>query len=101
LTPTSEPSNSETPEVTLDIFCTVITDRLNLRPGPGTNFNPPLAVLETGEILVVVGRNADGSWLQVVVLDDNLEPEILGWVSAEFVFCVGEIEDAPVVEANP
>jgi hypothetical protein len=94
-TPTASP-----PPVSLDIFCTVTADRLNLRPGPGTNYNPPLGVLETGEILLVVGRNADGSWLQVAVVDDFLEPETIGWVSADFLFCVGNVEDAPVVEVE-
>lgn len=87
-----------TPPVNLEIFCTVITDRLNLRPGPGTNFNPVIQVLEIGELLVVTGRNEDGSWLQVDWLDANLNVAATGWVSADFVFCIGEIEDAPVVE---
>lgn len=88
------------PGVTLDIFCTVTAERLNLRPGPGTNFTPPVDVLESGELIVVVGRNADSSWLQVAVLDVNLEVENTGWVSADFVFCVGEIDDAPVVDVQ-
>jgi WD40 repeat protein len=99
LTPTATftPTPSA-PTVSLEIFCTVIADRLNLRPGPGTSFNPPVTVVETGEILVVTGRNADSSWLQVVVLDDALKPAFEGWVSADFVFCVGEIDDAPVMQ---
>ena len=105
-TATLQPTRTPTPEATtetvvLEIFCTVITDRLNLRPGPGTEFNPPIDVLETGDLLVVIGRNDDASWLQVAVLDVNLEIESIGWVSAEFVFCVGEINDAPVVEVEP
>lgn len=106
-TPTSTPTRiptatptSESSTVELDIFCTVTTDRLNLRAGPGTNFDPPLAVLESGEIVVGIGRNADSTWLQVVVLDENLEPEITGWVSVDFLFCVGDIESAPVVQVE-
>lgn len=89
-----------TPSVSLEVFCTVITDRLNLRPGPGTNYAPPIDVLEIGEILVAVGRNADGSWLQVAVLDDNLAAENVGWVSTSFVFCVGDVDTMPVVEVE-
>jgi hypothetical protein len=81
-----------TPAVNLEIFCTVITDRLNLRPGPGTAFNLVIRVL------VVTSRNEDGTWLQVDVLDENLNVAATGWVSADFVFCIGGIEDAPVIE---
>jgi hypothetical protein len=81
-----------TPAVNLEIFCTVITDRLNLRPGPGTAFNLVIRVL------VVTGRNEDGTWLQVDVLDENLNVAATGWVSADFVFCIGEIDDAPIIE---
>jgi hypothetical protein len=90
----------ETPPLALSVFCTVITDRLNLRPGPGTQFDPPIDVLVTGDLLVVIGRNADSTWLQVALLDVNLDVEAVGWVSAEFVFCVGEVGDAPVVGVN-
>jgi WD40 repeat protein len=97
-TPTVIPTATGT-TISLEIFCTVITDRLNLRPGPGTNFNPVIQVLEIGELLVVSGRNEDATWLQVDVLDENLEVAVSGWVSAEFVFCVGEIDAAPIIEA--
>jgi hypothetical protein len=104
-TPTRTPTPTFTPEPTtealiLEVFCTVITDRLNLRPGPGTEFDPPIDVLLSGELLVVIGRDAAGEWLQVAVLDVNLDVEAIGWVSAEYLFCVGEIDDAPVVEVE-
>lgn len=97
--PTATPTSSA-PFVSLEIFCTVTTDRLNLRPGPGTGFNPPIDVLELGDLVIVIGRNEDSSWLQVQLLDVNLEVEATGWVSADFLFCVGEIDDAPVVEVE-
>ena len=102
-TPTSIPTSiptSSVPFVSLEIFCTVTTDRLNLRPGPGTNFNPPIDVLELGDLLIVIGRNGDSSWLQVQLLDVDLAVEATGWVSADFLFCVGEVNDAPVVEVE-
>ena len=84
----------------LDIFCTVITERLNLRPGPGVEFNPPIRTLELGEMLVGVGRNADSSWLLVGVLDpETFTPVDAGWVSAGFVFCVGDLASLPITEA--
>ena len=85
----------------LQVYCTVTTDRLNLRPGPGTNFNPPITVLEIGALLVAIGRNNDSSWLQVSVLEDNLSLGDMGWVSSDFIFCVGpDVEDLPVVEVE-
>jgi hypothetical protein len=99
LTPTLTPTPiGVPPSASLDIFCTVTTDRLNLRAGPGTSFNPPVGVLELGEIVQVTGRNEDFTWLQVAVLDETLAPVLTGWVTADFVFCVGPIEDAPVVQ---
>jgi hypothetical protein len=111
-TPTPDPDATVTPTpipatptpflpAELQLYCTVTTDRLNLRPGPGTNYNPPITVLEIGELLVGIGRNADSSWLQVSVLEDNLSLGDTGWVSADFVFCVGpDVEDLPVVEVE-
>jgi uncharacterized protein YraI len=76
----------------------VTTDRLNLRPGPGTEFNPRVGVVEVGQILQVVGRNEDSSWLQVAVLDANEELVLTGWVSTDFITCTGDVDNAPVVE---
>jgi WD40 repeat protein len=84
--------------VALDIFCTVTAERLNLRPGPGTTFNPPLTTLDAGASLILVGRNADASWLQVTELDVDLDSGFTGWVSTDFVSCTGEINYLPVVE---
>ena len=102
-TPTVSPDASPTPFLPsnkLEVFCSVTIDRLNLRPGPGTNFNPPLTVLDTAAFLVAVGRNADSSWLQVVVLDDTWVVAYTGWVSADYVFCVGDLSAVPVVEVE-
>jgi len=42
----------------------------------------------------MVGRNADGSWLQIQI------PETtgLGWVSKDFVNVQGDVNSLPVVE---
>ena len=78
-----------------------MAERLNLRPGPGTQFNPPIRALESGEIVVGVGRTPDSSWLLVGVLDsETFEPVEAGWVSAEYLFCVGDIATLPVVEGD-
>lgn len=88
-------------DATLDVFCTVLAERLNLRPGPGTQFNPPIRVLEAGEILVGIGRTADSTWVLVGVLDaETFAPIDAGWASADYLFCVGDINTLPVVEGD-
>jgi uncharacterized protein YgiM (DUF1202 family) len=52
---------------------------INVRAGPGTN-NPVVTTLEPGTEVRVLGRNSDGSWINIQ-LDDGTE----GWVSAELL----------------
>ena len=68
---------------------------LNLRDGPGTNYRS-LAKLNVGEIVSVVGRNGDSSWLQVKPANNPL-----GWVSASYITPNGDCSTAPVVTAPP
>lgn len=58
---------------------TVVANFLNLRVGPGANFDKA-AQLVRGQSLQLVGRNADARWVQVNV------PNIGGgWVSARYI----------------
>lgn len=58
---------------------TVVANFLNLRVGPGANFDKA-AQLVRGQVLQLVGRNADARWVQVNV------PNIGGgWVSARYI----------------
>lgn len=100
--PIGEPTATPTPEISgdLQLFCTVTSEHLNMRPGPGTQYNPPVTVLNTGDLLVVTGRNDDASWLQANLVDANLQPTATGWVSTKFLFCLGDVKTAPVVEGN-
>jgi uncharacterized protein YgiM (DUF1202 family) len=52
---------------------------INVRQGPSTN-NPVVTTLEPGTEVRVLGRNSDGSWINIQ-LDDGTE----GWVSAELL----------------
>jgi hypothetical protein len=104
-TPTPTPIEVLTPTflpllANVEIYCTVTAQNLNLRSGPGTAFDPPLTLLGNGALLKATGRNADSNWLQVAVLNDSLEEEISGWVSANFVFCTGDLADLGVVEGE-
>jgi uncharacterized protein YraI len=62
---------------------------VNLRTGPGTNF-PVILTMPPAVQVAVTGRNANGSWYQVVFNGQQ------GWTSAEYLLtsCVGNV---PVV----
>ncbi len=71
--------------------------RLNIRSGPAPEFRI-LGKAQSGTTLDVVGRTADGSWLQIVRSDlANGE----GWVSAAYVDLASPVDDLPVVESAP
>lgn len=60
-TPTPEPQPTSTPQPP---ELTVLVSALNVRDGPGTNFSP-IGQVTNGDILEIIGRNSDGSWLQI------------------------------------
>lgn len=99
--PSNTPAPTHTPSITPTTIPTVITarviadTRINVRSGPGTTFQPVSAV-NPGTEFVVIGRNGDGSWIQVQ-LDDGRE----GWVSASLVeVSVSQADVPPVTEAS-
>ena len=100
-TPTSTitPSPTSTTESPAGPECTVLVPRLNLRPGPGVNFNPPIAALGRGTALVPLARNGDAAWILVDVQNQDLR----GWVSAgsQYVECSIDITDLDVTEVTP
>jgi len=59
----------------------VIIQQLNVRSGPGTNFNS-LGILNANDVVSLTGKNSDGSWLQIKFADG---PEGKGWVNTGFV----------------
>jgi len=67
-----------------------LTAGLNLRDGPGTVYRV-LDTLTWGTIVDVIGRTADGTWLQVQINNQT------GWVFASFVReASGSFDEAPV-----
>ncbi len=76
---------------------TVIAASLNVRGGPGTNYNRVGAV-SSGDELAVVGQNGSCAWLQVVTEDG-----VQGWVSgsAQYVTLNGGCAGIPAVAAPP
>jgi uncharacterized protein YraI len=70
----------------------LILQQVNIRSGPGTNFNS-LGTLKAQDSVTVTGRDVTGAWFQI-----NFEsgPDGKGWVNAAFVQATG-IETLPIV----
>lgn len=66
---------------------------VNLRFGPGTNFEPPIGALSPGTVAPIVGRLADNRWWQVRV------SSTFGWVTGDtqLVTVLGNCLSIPVV----
>ena len=58
-----------------------IIQQLNVRDGPGTNFNS-IGILNAKDVVNLTGKNPDGTWLQIDFPDG---PYGKGWVNAAFV----------------
>ena len=71
------------------------TKAVNLRTGPGASFDQA-GELPAGQSAVVLGKNADGSWLQV-----RMAGEPLAWVSGGVVKVTGGLDSVPVVMPTP
>ncbi len=72
------------------------TANVNVRKGPGTNFDI-LGVLLQGQQAEITGRNADATWWQIKFPG---APGGVGWVSAAFA-SAENIGNVPVVAAPP
>jgi Bacterial SH3 domain len=67
---------------------------INVRSGPGTNFNA-VGQLPNSQTALVIGRLGDNSWYQV-----NYNG-ILGWISASVVIVGGNCAGIPIVVPTP
>ena len=67
---------------------------INVRSGPGTNFNPPIGQFAANTTAEILGTNLDGSWLKVRYGSGE------GWVFAQLVESDGDINNLPR-EAGP
>jgi hypothetical protein len=79
----------------------VVAGALNLRAGPGINYDPPVCILNYGEILDIQGRIASNEWIQVVPVSST--NTISGWVSAspKYVQINVDLNNIPIVETPP
>jgi uncharacterized protein YgiM (DUF1202 family) len=70
----------------------VITGAVNVRTGPGAQFNS-IAVLSSGTTVNLIGRNADGTWVKV-----RLYNGAEGWINASYLQTNIPVASLPVVE---
>jgi uncharacterized protein YraI len=70
----------------------VIQQQLNVRSGPGTDFNS-LGTLNPQDVVSLTGKDPNGAWLQI---DFPAGPEGKGWVNAAFVQAQGA-ENLPII----
>ena len=97
-TPIPEPIDTPIPTETPPPEAVVITQRLNLRTGPGTIYEI-ISVLDEGEILDVHSRIASNGWIEVT----SLRQEKRGWISADpaFVQINTALDTVPIVIPPP
>ncbi|MCB0177045.1 MAG: PKD domain-containing protein [Anaerolineae bacterium] len=72
------------------------TANLNVRSGPGTNFDI-LGVLLLGQSAEIIGRNAESTWWQIKFPSATQD---FGWVSAQYVQA-SNIANVPIVFVPP
>ncbi len=70
----------------------VIQQQLNVRSGPGTNFNS-LGTVNANDVVTLTGKDSAGAWLQINFASG---PDGKGWINAAFVQATG-IENLPIV----
>lgn len=99
VTTAASPTAPEATATEAAVLCTVVSARLNLRPGPGTVYDPPLGNVPEGTQLRARARNPEGTWLEVAVEGSGET----GWVSAapQFLSCEGEVEALALGDIPP
>lgn len=84
--PTPQPPAQKPPDYPVG---TVKAGFLNLRSGPGINYNA-IAVVSNGSTVALLGRNASGTWLKVKVPTGSV-----GWVNAGYIATSTPIQTLP------
>ncbi|MCP4361598.1 MAG: SH3 domain-containing protein [Chloroflexi bacterium] len=90
-TPTYTPTPGSTPVTPVPGTAVVNTGALNVRSGPGVQYGILTAIYQ-GEVVLLVARNADGSW--VLIRTDDL---IDGWVNSRYLLPSIPIANLPAI----
>ena len=72
----------------------IVSTRVNLRAGPGTNF-AVIGGASQDEQFAVIGRNAQGTWYKI-----NLSGGKTAWVNGGLVTIPGDASQIPVVKED-
>lgn len=94
LLPTEPPATSTPVPVGTTPRVTANNSAVNLRLGPGTNYEV-VSVLPQGQSLEIVGRSADSAWWQVI------SPAGLLWIATSVTTASNVTPDIPIVPAPP
>jgi basic membrane lipoprotein Med (substrate-binding protein (PBP1-ABC) superfamily) len=78
-------------DMMMSATATVTAANLNVRSGPGLDYDV-LAVISRDSSYPALGRNEDGSWVEIDV------DGTVGWVSAEWVEVAPSVDDLMVVD---
>jgi tetratricopeptide (TPR) repeat protein len=94
-TGTSAATPTATPTSTPILSAVVTAEALNLRAGPGTDYEV-IRILKRGETLTVLGKTSNGDWLHV-----RTSRQEEGWVNASYVDLGGNLDLVPTVTTTP
>jgi hypothetical protein len=78
-------------------WAAITAEVLNIRRGPGTDY-PAIGQLEQNDVVEISGKNADGSWLQIVYPTGTIGR---GWISVSYAQVRGSPASIRVVETPP
>ncbi len=92
-----EPSTDADADTDAGATVTVVAPTLNIRSGPGTNYDR-VGALRNGDEIIVIGQVDNCAWLQVVTEDDEI-----GWVSggAQYTRLNGSCSNVEPATAPP
>jgi len=90
-----EIENAVEPSAPLPTLEATSTGSINVRSAPSTEAGIA-GSLASGETVIVNGRNANSSWLRILIPDSDS----LGWVRADLVTAQGDVSTLAVVEAD-
>ncbi len=81
----------------IGVVATVISDRLNVRFGPGTNYEPPIGALQKNQQVQLFGASPDYRWFTINFAGQQ------GWISGDptLVSIFGNVQTLPVVPIPP
>lgn len=71
------------------------TQGVNVRSGPGTEFNPPIGSFAAGQSTEILAQTAAGDWYKVRYQD------LEGWVASALVVVSGNIDSLPIEFGPP